>query len=370
MKNYLLLLLLMISSAKAFACTCDGPGKFQTLADLKQYDFIGRVKILNDHDSEVPNDPTGLSSIDRVDIKVLELFKGKMVNEIYEESKNTSCGMGISNGQEWIFFAYKRNGKLVVSYCDRDVLYRQADGQRDWEYQRGFREIKLLRELFGIPERKFANGKHTEYYENGQIEIEENYENEKRVGERKIWYPNGVLTSKKFFVNDSLDGKLERYYPSGQLEEVGFFQRGKPYNVHRSYNDTTDFPDHWYKLRDDYERIKDSLMKEHKRISLSEELVFNEKGENIVYRKYDHLGILQREIITHPETKTVTEIDYHDDHYGRLVSSITYRKVGEYKPLGHYQSYDYEGYPERSWDYDDSGKRINEKIAPRIKKMN
>ncbi|MCZ2477956.1 hypothetical protein G9H58_07760 [Aquirufa antheringensis] len=370
MKKYLLLLLLlMISSAKAFACSCVYTRPFQTLDDLKGYEFIAHVKIVNDHDKEPLTNPKG-NSFDKVDIQVQELFKGKMTNVIYEVDKKNFCSLNIVNGQEWIFFAVRLNGKLVVRYCDDNLIYREADGQRDWEYQRGFREIKLLRELLGIPERKFANGKHTEYYENGQIEIEENYENEKQVGERKIWYPNGVLTSKKFFVNDSLDGKLERYYPSGQLKEVGFFQRGKPYNVHRSYNDTTYFPDHWYNSRDDYERIKDSLMKEHKRISLSEELVFNEKGENIVYRKYDHLGILQREIITHPETKTVTEIDYHDDHYGRLVSSITYRKVGEYKPHGHYQSYDYEGYPERSWDYDDSGKRINEKIAPLIKKMN
>jgi hypothetical protein len=111
-------------------------------------------------------------------------------------------------------------------------------------------------------------------------------------------------------------------------------------------------------------------MKEHKRISLSEELVFNEKGENIVYRKYDHLGVLQREIITHPESKTVTEINYHDDYYGGLVSSIAYRQMGDYKSFGHYQSYEYDGLPHNSWDYDDSGKRINEKIIPRLKKMN
>jgi hypothetical protein len=360
----------MISSAKAFACSCVFTRPFQTLDDLKGYEFIAHVKIVNDHDKEPLSNPKG-NSFDKVDIQVLELFKGKTTSLIYEVDKKDFCSLNIVNGQEWIFFGVRsNNGKLVVSYCDYNLIYREADGQRDWEYQRGFREIKLLRELFGIPEKKYVNGKHTEYYENGQIEIEENYENEKRVGERKIWYPNGVLTSKQFFVNDSLDGKLERYYPSGQLEEVGFFQRGKPYNVHRSYNDTTDFPDYWYNSRDNYELIKDSLMKEHKRISLSQELVFNEKGENIVYRKYDHLGILQRERITHPESKTVTEINYHDDYYGGLVSSIAYRQMGEYKPFGHYQSYEYDGLPHDSWGYDDSGKRINEKIIPRLKKMN
>ncbi|MFM1934022.1 MAG: hypothetical protein RL360_902 [Bacteroidota bacterium] len=369
MKNYLLLVLLLVSSGNAIACNCVSIRPFQTLDDLKEYEFIAHVKIVNDHDGDAPSNPNG-DSFDKVDIQVLELFKGKMTKAIYEVGKDEFCSLDIKNGQEWIFFGVRRNGKLVVSYCDYNLICRQADGQREWEYESGFREIKLLRQIFGIPEKKFVNGKHIEYYENGKIEIEENFENEKRGGERKTWYPSGILKSKKFFVNDSLDGKLERYYPSGQLEELGFFQRGKPYNVHRRYNDTTDFPDHWYKWRDNYELIKDSLMKEHKRISLSQELVFNEKGENIVYRKYDHLGILQEERITHPESKTVTEINYHDDYYGGLMSSITYRYVGEYKPFGHYQSYEYDGLPHNSWDYDDSGKRINEKIIPRLKKMN
>jgi hypothetical protein len=38
--------------------------------------------------------------------------------------------------------------------------------------------------------------------------------------------------------------------------------------------------------------------------------------------------------------------------------------------MGHYQTYDEFGLPADSWDYIGSGKRINEKIAPRIKKMN
>lgn len=369
MKNYLLLLLLLLSFANAFACTCDGPGRFQTLADLKQYDFIGRVKILNDHDTEVPNDPTGLSSIDRVDIKVLELFKGKMVNEIYEESKNTSCGMGISNGQEWIFFAYKKNGKLVVSYCDRDVLYRQADGQRDWKFGRGFKEVKKLRELFGIQERKFGNGKHVEYYETGKIEIEENFENDKHEGERKIWHPNGVLASKEIFVNDSLEGKLERFYPSGQLEEIGFYQKGKPYNVHRRYNDTTNISDLKYEWIENFDMIKDSLKREYKRITISLEQIYNSNGENITHRSFDRLGRLQLEVIYDPATKISTRIYYHKN--GGTIHSISYEKrKNGYDHIGHYQTYDEFGLPEDSWDYIDSGKRINEKIIPRIKKMN
>jgi antitoxin component YwqK of YwqJK toxin-antitoxin module len=369
MKNYLLLILLLVSSAKAFACSCEMMRPFQTSNDLIAYEFIAHVKIVNDHDGYAPSKPNG-DLFDKVDIQVLELFKGKMTNAIYEVGKDEFCSLDIKNGQEWIFFGVRRNGKLVVSYCDYNLICRQADGQREWEYESGFREIKLLRQIFGIPEKKFVNGKHIEYYENGKIEIEENFENEKRVGERKTWYPTGILKSKKFFVNDSLDGKLERYYPSGQLEELGFFQRGNPYNVHRRYNDTTYFPDHWYNSRDNYELIKDSLMKEHKRLSLSRELVFDAKGEIIVFRKYDPAGKLQLEEIANPETKTITEIHYHDAHYGGLVSSIAYRHVGEYKPFGHYQSYEYDGLPHNSWDYDESGKRINEKIIPRLKKMN
>lgn len=310
MKNFLLLLLLIISSAKAFACSCVFIQPFQTLDDLKGYEFIAHVKIVNDHDNVAPSNPSGYS-VDKVDIQVLELFKGKITNEIYQTDKNTSCNMGISTGEEWIFFGVRSNGKLVVTACDYNQIYRRADGQRDWEYQRRFREIKLLRELFGVPEKKYVNGKHTEYYENGQIEIEENYENEKRVGERKIWYPNGVLTSKKFFVNDSLDGKLERYYPSGQLEEVGFFQRGKPYNVHRRFHDTTNISDLKYQWIENFDKIKDSLKREYKRITISLEQIYNSDGENIAHRSFDRLGRLQLEVIHDPTTKISTRIFYH-----------------------------------------------------------
>lgn len=365
MKYYLILILLVISFSNGQACTCDGSYKFESFDDLKRYEFIAHVKIVNDHDKEEPSDPDSFTSLDAVDIKVLELFKGNMVDKIYEYNKNTSCGMGISNGEEWIFFATRRKGKLVVSYCDLNEIYRQADGRRDWEYRRGFNEIKKLRSLLGIPERKYSNEKHVEYYENGQIEIEESFKNEKREGERKIWYPNGVLTSKKFFVNDSLDGKLERYYPSGQIEEDGFFQRGKPYNVHRRYNDSTDLHIYWLKSSAEYELVKDSLVKEYKRISLSLERVYNTKGENIVHREYNRLGKLQREIIFHPETNSTTNIGYHDTYDGGLISYIYYMKVVGHKEFGHYQNYDFEGLPYDSWDYDDLGNHINIKLRPR-----
>ena len=40
MKNYLLLLLLLVSSGNAIACNCVSMRPFQTLDDLKEYEFI------------------------------------------------------------------------------------------------------------------------------------------------------------------------------------------------------------------------------------------------------------------------------------------------------------------------------------------
>jgi hypothetical protein len=369
MKNYLLLLLLTISSAKAFACSCVYTRPFQTVADLKGYEFIAHVKIVNDHDKEPLSNPKG-NSFDKVDIQVLELFKGKTTSLIYEVDKKDFCSLNMVNGQEWVFFGVRsNNGKLVVSYCDYNLIYREADGQRDWEYQRGFREIKLLRELFGVPKRKYANGKHSEYYDNGKIEMEENFENNVRVGERKIWHLNGILASKESFLNDSLDGKLERYYLTGQLKEVEFYQKEKPYNVHRRYNDTTNISDLKYQWIENFDKIKDSLKREYKRITISLEQIYNSDGENIAHRSFDRLGRLQLEVIHDPTTKISTRIFYHKN--GGTISSISYEKhENGYDHMGHYQSYDEFGLPADSWDYIDSGKRINEKIAPRIKKMN
>jgi antitoxin component YwqK of YwqJK toxin-antitoxin module len=368
MKNYLLILLLTISSAKAIACDCVVMRPFQTLEDLKGYEFIAHVKIVNDHDKEPPSNSKGFS-FDKVDIQVLELFKGKMTNEIYEANKSSFCSMNIVNGQEWIFFGVRSKGKLVVWDCDYNLIYRDADGQRDWEYQRGFREIKLLRELFGIPKRKYANGKHSEFYDNGKIEMEENFENNVRVGERKIWHLNGILASKESFVNDSLDGKLERYYLTGQLKEVEFYKKGKPYNVHRRYNDTTNFNGLKYEWIENFDKIKDSLKNEYKRLTISLEQIYNSDGEKIAHRSFDRLGRLQLEVIYDPATKISTRIYYHKN--GGTIHSISYEKrENGYDHIGHYQTYDEFGLPEDSWDYIDSGKRINEKITPRIKKLN
>jgi antitoxin component YwqK of YwqJK toxin-antitoxin module len=341
---------------------------FQTLDDLKGYEFIAHVKIVNDHDGEAPSNPNGYS-VDKVDIQVLELFKGKMTNAIYEANKSSFCSMNIVNGQEWIFFGVRSNGKLVVSDCDYNLIYRQADGRRDWEYQNGFKEINLLRELFGVQGRKYANGKHIEYYENGNIEMEVNFENNLRVGERKIWHLNGILASKESFVNDSLDGKLERYYLTGQLKEVEFYQKGKPYNVHRRYNDTTNISDLKYQWIENFDKIKDSLKREYKRITISLEQIYNSDGEKIAHRSFDRLGRLQLEVIYDPNTKISTRIFYHKNV--GTISSISYEKrENGYDHIGHYQTYDEFGLPADSWDYIGSGKRINEKIVPRFKKTN
>jgi antitoxin component YwqK of YwqJK toxin-antitoxin module len=170
-------------------------------------------------------------------------------------------------------------------------------------------------------------------------------------------------------VNDSLDGKLERYYPTGQLKEVGFYQKGKPYNVHRRYNDTTNVNDFKYQWIENFDKIKDSLKMEYKRVTISLEQVYNSDGEKIAHRSYDRLGRLQLEVIYDPMTKISTRIFYHKN--GGTINTISHEKrENGYEHIGHYQTYDEFGRPENSWDYGESGKRINEKIIPRLKKMN
>jgi hypothetical protein len=126
MKNIYYTLIANDFSAKAFACTYF-IRVFQILDDLKGYEFIAHVKIVNDHDKEPLTNPKG-NSFDKVDIQVQELFKGKMTNVIYEVDKKNFCSLNIVNGKEWIFFAVRLNGKLVVHYCD-DNLIIEADGR-------------------------------------------------------------------------------------------------------------------------------------------------------------------------------------------------------------------------------------------------
>jgi antitoxin component YwqK of YwqJK toxin-antitoxin module len=341
MKQYIKILTLTLGTIlfgnDIKACECSDPFlRIDSLPQLKEYDFIAYVKITEDQDYKKPSG-NDYETIGLLRIKIIELFKGTAIKQVMEYSKNSSCDIGVSKGEEWILFGKTIDGKIGIVSCDRNERYKETNELRDWKYDDGFYELSQLRKLYQHPITKYENDKHLELYSNGQKEIEEIYLNGKLNGERKIWYPNGILFCKQTYISDTLDGKSVWYYESGQVYEEDFYLKGQPCNVSRIYYDFSD----------------ETSEPNRKKIQVQYETVFDSYGWAIISREYSSLGkILKEETIDH-ERKFRVVIYYH--HNG-AISSIMYSLNG--KNYGHYQTYDEKGFPARSWDYDENGEVI------------
>jgi len=357
MRRHIKILTLVLGTVlfgqKTQACICSDPFlRIDSLPQLKEYDFIAYVKILDDQDFKKPS-KNDYETIGQLTIKILELFKGNKIGQVLEYSKNSSCDIGISRGEEWILFGKTINGRIAILACDRNEKYKESNELRDWKYEYGFYELRQLRKLYQHPEKKYENEKHLELYSNGQKEIEETYLNGKLNGERKIWYPSGVLFCKQFYINDTLDGKSEWFFPSGQIYDEDYYLNGKPCNVSRLYFDST-IEQSWKTiLIDDFYKTEDSLNFVYNRVQPQFETVFDSYGRVIISREYTRLGKINNEQIIEPDRKFRVVIYYHDNG---AISSIEYFLNG--KNYGHYQTYNENGFPDRGWDYDENGEMI------------
>lgn len=362
MKRYIIVFILVLKtfvfSQAAKACSCNEPFPFWTidsLAQLENYEFIAHVKILEDKDYKRIKGTN--ETIGQLTIKIIELFKGKNIDEIIEYDKGTSCDIGISEGEEWVLFGVKVDGKIAVVACDRNKKYRGRNGFRDWKYDRGFYELSQLRKLYQHTIPTYKNEKHIEFYPNGQKEIEETYSNGKLNGERKIWYPNGQLFNKQYYVNDTLDGKTEWFYHTGQIYDEDFYIKGKSCNVSRLYYDAT-IRQKWDKDPDDsLEKTTDSLVFTYDKLQVQYETVFDSYGQIIIRREYTEQGKIKEESTYYPDKDFSVTIYYQSNG---AISSISY--YSKSKSYGHYQSYDKNGFPDSGWDYDENGEMIKSSI--------
>ncbi len=145
MKYVFLLTAALLALQPAMACKCREMPQLDSLAQLKDYQFIARVKITDDGDRKTPGG-NGQPGVLR--FKVIRLFKGTQRTQILEMAKGSSCDMYISKGQEWIVFGKLQNGKLSIGPCDRNVLYRVAGGGAEAVSQSAAVVLRKLQELY------------------------------------------------------------------------------------------------------------------------------------------------------------------------------------------------------------------------------
>ncbi|RPE05936.1 hypothetical protein EGT74_26645 [Chitinophaga lutea] len=145
MKYLLLLTAALLSLQPVMACKCREMPRLDSLAQLKDYQFIARVRIIDDGDHKTLNG-NGQPGVLR--FKVVRLFKGRQRTQILEMAKGSSCDMYIGKGEEWIIFGKLQNGKLSIGPCDRNILYRPATGGVEAISQSASEVLKKLQELY------------------------------------------------------------------------------------------------------------------------------------------------------------------------------------------------------------------------------
>lgn len=74
-----------------------------------------------------------------------------------------------------------------------------------------------------------CTGKWIKFYNNGQKEIEENYENGKRTGELIEFYENGQKESEGSFLDGYKTGKWTEFFDDGKIASKGLYKNGEKF---------------------------------------------------------------------------------------------------------------------------------------------
>lgn len=120
--HFVLLLFLVLSTPKVFACSCN---EFTITFPYQTADFVGVVKILKNY----KNSPD-TNEYYKADVEVLNLYKGKKLKNLYILGSNgvntyNSCGTFIKEGEVRLVFGNLMKDKSISTYLCNS--YRKPD---------------------------------------------------------------------------------------------------------------------------------------------------------------------------------------------------------------------------------------------------
>lgn len=225
---------LLVTSYITMACVCNIPPI--STQQLTQFDNIAVVKIKTLSPFNSTDKLFGLSQL--AVIEPLEIFKGKKINELVISGVNTSCDLGVKEGDTWVIFTRQFDGKPSIAACSYNTpLFRLINGPyANFYFQSGFSTLEFLRNTYyklpvtGTFSKSWLNKKTavTISLKNGKIQGDKiwydadgkkiwsrQYNQGKQDGNADIWYITGQLHSEKKYIADSLQGTSYVYYANG-----------------------------------------------------------------------------------------------------------------------------------------------------------
>jgi antitoxin component YwqK of YwqJK toxin-antitoxin module len=297
---------------------------------FKDYSFIAHVIILkkfalDKQDSIMLSLNEDLRFYSKVQVQIIELYKGNPEIMILEWGVNTSCDMGLRENEEWILFGNNINKTFVsVSSCNTWYHVKNANGERDWTYDGGLQAENQLRHLAGIPEKIIPDGWSTTFYPDKKTAVIEQYVNGKLQGNRKIFFSNGVLEQESNYMNGIQVGEQNSYSRNGQLLAKLIWEKGEI--VHSVYWYDTSFVERRMSV------IFLSLSVKNDEIPLAKMQIESEGWFDMNTRSwhsfvYYRSGVLQRENFSFCSDSIRHSCEYFES--GILKSDINYFKIGD-----------------------------------------
>lgn len=325
----LVLILLSFFSIPGHTCVCSNFNRDMNKA-FKDYSFIAHVKILKkftlDKQDSIQLSLNGdLRFYSKVQVQIMELFKGNPEIIIVEWGVNTSCDMGIMENEEWILFGNNINKTFVsVSYCNTWFQVKSVNGERDWSYDGGLLAENQLRHLAGMPEKIIPDGWSTILYPDKKTAVIEQYSNGKLQGNRKVYFSTGTLRKESNYIDGIQDGEDFTYSRNGQLLTKMVWQKGEI--IHSVFWYDTSFADRRMSTIFMNLSIKDSDIPPA-RIQIESEGWFDTETKNRHSYVYFRSGVLQRENFSFSGDSTRHSCEFFES--GILKSDINYFKKDE-----------------------------------------
>ena len=116
--NILLLIILVLNSADAYACVCVNRGVTEY---FQQSEFVAKAKIIN-----ITPDPKNEMYHD-AELELIALYKGERIKKIKIASElNTSCAFLPAVNSTWIIFASKWQGVLSFGFCSGGLNFSKT----------------------------------------------------------------------------------------------------------------------------------------------------------------------------------------------------------------------------------------------------
>jgi len=133
-------------------------------------------------------------------------------------------------GQAQTTLYLDNTGKKVKTFeeCQYYITTTHDSVHFDKVYLRLYSKPKQLmkEQFFSSFIMKKKDGTQREWYVNGKIKEEENYNDGKREGKHQAWFGNGRLYIDESYKNDNLDGIAKEWYFTGQLKKDANYTDG------------------------------------------------------------------------------------------------------------------------------------------------